>query len=103
MRIISTKAGGGLASLSAALLAGSILVSGANAADMPVAPAPQPMAEYSDWTGFYLSAGIGAGAVVHELDVLSIFNFNGIGGEGVFGELGVGYDYMISDRLLLGV
>lgn len=103
MRIISTKAGGGLASLSAALLAGSILVSGANAADMPVSPAPQPMAEYPDWTGFYLSAGVGAGAVVHELDVLSIFNFNGIGGEGVFGELGVGYDYMISDRLLLGV
>ena len=29
-------------------------------------------------------------------------DFNGIGGNGVFGELTAGYDYMVSERFLLG-
>jgi outer membrane immunogenic protein len=49
-----------------------------------------------DWTGFYAGGALGAGAVVHDLSI----NFgpgqidaNGLGGEGVFGEAGIGYDH----------
>lgn len=57
------------------------------------------------WDGVYFGIGGGFGAVVHEVDVppLGGFNFNGIGGEGVFGELTIGYDYSITDRILFGI
>ena len=29
-------------------------------------------------------------------------DFNGLGGNGVFGEITAGYDYMVSERFLLG-
>ncbi|TIU03217.1 MAG: porin family protein, partial [Mesorhizobium sp.] len=35
-------------------------------------------------------------------DLVPGFSFNGIGGEGVYGELTVGYDYMVSPRFLIG-
>ena len=48
------------------------------------------------WSGFYLGAGIGAGAVVHDTTFkegdFTIANLDGFGGEGVFGTLTVGYD-----------
>jgi outer membrane immunogenic protein len=45
------------------------------------------------WTGFYLGAGIGAGAVVHDTTAAGgLVNLDGFGGEGVFGTLTVGYD-----------
>ncbi len=49
-----------------------------------------------NWTGFYVGGALGAGAVVHELNVrrsLGGLEFNGLGGEGIFGELNAGYDY----------
>lgn len=49
-----------------------------------------------NWTGFYVGGALGAGAVVHQLNSSLIpggFEFNGLGGEGVFGELGAGYDH----------
>ncbi len=67
-----------------------------------------------NWTGLYIGAGIGAGAVVHELDLNSSqmygeneydfgnLNFDGIGGQGVFGTLQVGYDRQIASRWVLG-
>jgi len=97
---------------------------------MKDAPAPMPVAT---WTGFYIGAGVGAGAVVHELDVDSYtdtfketrhcslwgctpwnepytysesegsINFDGIGGEGVFGTVGVGYDWQFAPRAVFGV
>lgn len=71
------------------------------------------------WTGFYVGAGIGAGAVVHDLDVDSddyysdisalaldgggdSFSFDGIGGEGIFGTIQAGYDRQIGSRIVLG-
>jgi outer membrane immunogenic protein len=98
---------------------------------MKDAPVPMPVAT---WTGFYIGAGVGAGAVVHDLDVGSYtdtfketrhcylfsgcmawsepytysenegsLNFDGIGGEGVFGTVGVGYDLQFAPRAVFGV
>ncbi|TIQ18574.1 MAG: porin family protein [Mesorhizobium sp.] len=65
-----------------------------------------PVVETSafNWSGIYVGFGVGAGANVHELssDFLPGFSLNGIGGEGVYGELTVGYDYMVSPRFLIG-
>ncbi|RUU10034.1 porin family protein, partial [Mesorhizobium sp. M6A.T.Ca.TU.002.02.2.1] len=48
-----------------------------------------------NWTGFYVGGAAGAGASVHQIEVppLGGLEFNGLGGEGVFGELNVGYDH----------
>ena len=49
-----------------------------------------------NWTGFYAGGALGAGAVVHELNsniAPGGITFNGLGGEGVFGELSLGYDH----------
>jgi outer membrane immunogenic protein len=54
------------------------------------------------WTGFYVGVGIGAGAVVHDLSV-GPFSFDGIGGEGIFGTVTIGYDKQISSRLVAGL
>ncbi|AZN99947.1 porin family protein [Mesorhizobium sp. M9A.F.Ca.ET.002.03.1.2] len=83
--------------------AASILALGSasHAADAVV-----PVVETSgfNWSGIYVGFGVGAGANVHELsgDLLPGFSLNGIGGEGVYGELTVGYDYMVSPRFLIG-
>ncbi|RWN66157.1 MAG: porin family protein [Mesorhizobium sp.] len=70
------------------------------------ADAVVPVVETSgfNWSGIYVGFGVGAGANVHELssDFLPGFSLNGIGGEGVYGELTVGYDYMVSPRFLIG-
>ncbi len=83
----------------------------------------------STWTGFYVGLGVGAGAVVHELDVNAYqdvykrdcsykggcsdyyfyeendfsFNFDGIGGEGIFGTVQVGYDWQYAPRAVVGL
>ncbi|RWQ37692.1 MAG: porin family protein [Mesorhizobium sp.] len=70
------------------------------------ADAVVPVVETSgfNWSGIYVGFGVGAGANVHELssDFFPGFSLNGIGGEGVYGELTVGYDYMVSPRFLIG-
>ncbi|WP_040676750.1 outer membrane protein [Nitratireductor pacificus] len=56
-----------------------------------------------NWSGLYLGIGAGAGARIGEVEIpAGPASFNGIGGEGLFGELTVGYDYMVSPRFLLG-
>ncbi|MEM1377400.1 MAG: outer membrane beta-barrel protein, partial [Pseudomonadota bacterium] len=63
------------------------------------------------WSGFYAGIGIGAGAVVHDVGVeippiiLGGINagFNGIGGEGIFGEATAGYDFATSGGFVFGV
>lgn len=87
--------------------------------------APAPIAPVMSWTGFYLGGGVGAGAVVHELDVNAFedifkrdcyecssyylyesneaaLNFDGIGGEGIFGTVQIGYDWQFSPRGVFG-
>ena len=64
------------------------LATAAHAADAVIEEVP--VSGYN-WSGLYVGAGVGVGAVVHglELEALgtSLIDFNGIGGEGFFGEL----------------
>ncbi len=60
------------------------------------------------WTGFYVGAGGGSGAVVHNLSidvpgVVNLLGFDGIGGEGIFGTVVVGADYQIHPAIVIGV
>lgn len=88
----------------AAFAAASVaMISIAHAAD-PMMPAPQ--ASGFNWSGFYVGAGVGAGGANTELES-PLFapgaSFDGIGGEGVYGEIGIGYDHVFGDRFLVGV
>jgi outer membrane immunogenic protein len=76
-----------------------VLGGGAYAAD-PQLPAEAPSG--FNWGGAYVGAGVGVGAVVHRFEVTNVLSVNGIGGEGLFGEVIAGYDHMLSDRVLLG-
>ncbi|MCA0051284.1 outer membrane beta-barrel protein [Mesorhizobium sp. B283B1A] len=74
------------------------LMSAAHAADVV-----QPVeASGFNWSGAYIGIGGGFGASVHKVSVDPLIEFNGIGGNGVFGELTAGYDHMVSERFLLG-
>ncbi|MCR9196378.1 MAG: outer membrane beta-barrel protein [Hyphomonas sp.] len=54
------------------------------------------------WSGFYVGAAVGTGAVNHDAELLGIVGFDGLGGEGFFGEVTVGYDHLLQNGLLLG-
>jgi outer membrane immunogenic protein len=75
-----------------------------------------PVSTGPNWSGFYVGLGIGAGAVVHDLSASAIYDrheesavpiaalgFDGIGGEGVFGTVTVGYDRVIRPGWVAGV
>lgn len=59
------------------------------------------------WTGIHLDLNIGAGAAVQELsatiDPIFDTQFNGIGAEGFLAEIGIGADYQINNRFVVGV
>ncbi|MGX8008041.1 outer membrane protein [Mesorhizobium sp. ORM8.1] len=76
------------------------LMSAAHAADV----VQEQAAPGFNWSGVYVGFGVGAGANVHKLssDFIPGLSLNGIGGEGVYGQATVGYDYMVSQRFLLG-
>ncbi|MAZ83513.1 MAG: hypothetical protein CME90_07865 [Hoeflea sp.] len=85
--------------ISAAALAAALTlsISHAQSADMII---DNPETGFQ-WSGFYIGGGVGAGAVNHEFSIAG-GSFDGLGGEGVYGELSLGYDYMLTDRFLLG-
>ena len=58
-----------------------------------------PAGNASDWTGFYVGAQFGGGAVVNNIELpgLGSGNFNGIGGEGVLGSAMAGYNLQMND------
>lgn len=65
-------------------------------------------ADYSansyDWSGVYIGAYAGAGAIVDEINVPSAgLNFNGVGGEGWLGGVMAGYNWQTGSNLLIGV
>ncbi len=79
-----------------------LMTSTGYAADM-VAPAPAPVPAVGfNWSGFYVGVGGGFGAVNHKVGLSGLGSFNGLGGEGVFGEITAGYDHMLGNRFLLG-
>jgi outer membrane immunogenic protein len=79
------------------------LASAARAADAVIEEVP--VSGYN-WSGLYVGVGVGVGAVVHGLELeafdTSLAELNGIGGDGFFGELSIGYDYMVSPRFVIG-
>lgn len=54
------------------------------------------------WTGFYVGGALGAGAITDEINVGG-GQLNGIGGDGIFGELSVGYDHELNDTWVAGI
>jgi outer membrane immunogenic protein len=52
----------------------------------------------STWTGFYIGAGAGGGAIVYDVD-----GFGDFGGEGFFGTVTLGYDRQIGARTVAGI
>lgn len=87
----------------AALLLGAssiaALASSAYAADAVATEAP---AAGFDWSGVYVGFGGGVGAALHEFNLGGLFDLNALGSDGVFGEVSVGYDHMVTERLLVG-
>jgi outer membrane immunogenic protein len=51
------------------------------------------------WSGFYIGAGIGAGAMRHEIPD----NFENFGGDGIFGTVIAGWDWQIGSRTVFGI
>lgn len=76
------------------------LMSAAHAADVvqPVEGTPG-----YNWSGLYVGFGGGAGGGVHDLSIGGTPVSIPFGRDGVFGELTVGYDYMVNERFLAGV
>jgi outer membrane immunogenic protein len=68
-------------------------------------PADHQPQETMQWSGFYVGGAIGAGAVIHQFDIPALggVSLNGLGGEGIFGELTAGYDWRFGNRMLAGV
>jgi outer membrane immunogenic protein len=78
-----------------------------------------PAAAGPNWNGFYVGVGIGAGAVVHDVSVEqkdkycnwwkcspwyeSSSSIDGIGGEGIFGTVTLGYDRVVRPGWVAGV
>lgn len=65
------------------------LCASAQAADMTI---ESPVRSGFDWSGAYIGASVGVAA----------FNVESLGGDGISGEITAGYDYMVSERFLLG-
>jgi outer membrane immunogenic protein len=72
----------------------------------PAYGAPVVQQGLPSWSGFYLGAGVGAGAVVHDVTIgvagLGNVSNDGIGGQGIFGTALVGYDHQFG-TFVLGV
>lgn len=66
-----------------------------------------------NWNGFYIGVGVGAGAVTHDVSLsadlgeggesFELFGLNGLGGEGFFGTVTIGYDRVIRPGWVFGV
>ena len=88
-----------------AAVSSAAIASAAQAADAVIEEAP--VVTGYNWSGLYVGAGVGVGATVHGLGLSNILgpldvDANGLGGEGFFGEVSVGYDYLVSPRFLIG-
>jgi outer membrane immunogenic protein len=77
------------------------LANAAVAADLPPDPVFIPEAGQS-WTGPYIGAFVGAGGIVNEIG-LGPASFNGIGGEGLFGGVMLGYNFQVSNNFVVGI
>ena len=78
-----------------------LLTSAAFAADLPPEPVFIPETGQS-WTGPYIGAFVGAGGIVNEIG-LGPASLNGIGGEGLFGGVMLGYNFQVSGNFVVGI
>lgn len=92
-----------------ALVTSKAAADGIDAGPPPSIAAPAPVPVYAPtWSGFYIGAGVGGGAVVHDLTVDDVddgtlFELDGVGGEGVFGTAIVGWDWQIGSNGVIGL
>jgi outer membrane immunogenic protein len=84
------------------LAAGLTLLSGAAMADGSRGKAASCCDAARPWTGFYLGIGAGAASLVTEVSG-GFASFDGIGSEGVFGTVVVGYDRQLTSRIVGGI
>ena len=92
--------------LSLVSLAGAARADGYEAPQRAAAPV---MLQVSNWTGFYANGGVGYGLWDAETTsntaagVCVICSSIDHGGRGWLGEIGLGYDVQVSDKIVLGV
>jgi outer membrane immunogenic protein len=94
----------GFGKISKILLGAASIAAIASASQAADAVIPEVVPTGFNWSGFYIGVGGGFGAVNHGISspLLPDGSFNGIGGEGIFGELTVGYDHMFGSRFVVG-
>lgn len=56
-----------------------------------------------NWTGFYVGGALGAGAIADKLDLEGMVTMAGLGGQGLLGELSVGYDREFNGMWVAGL
>src|SRR5262245_8709689 len=57
-----------------------------------------------NWNGFFIGVGVGASSAITDVSLLGgLVEFEGIGGEGIFGTVSVGYDRVIAPGWVAGV
>lgn len=57
-----------------------------------------------DWTGFKVGAAFGGGGLVHDVGILGGFiDFNGLGAQGILGDINIGYDHEFGGRFVGGI
>jgi outer membrane immunogenic protein len=79
-------------------------MSGSGEYATPTADVVDPV-ETVDWTGLYIGASAGAGAIVNELDspILGGVTFDGVGGEGFLGSLMLGFNWQAGSSFVIGI
>lgn len=68
----------------------------------PVADVVEPQVS---WTGLYIGASGGAGAVVNRIEIedLGDLDFDGVGGEGILGSLMAGFNWQVGNQFVIGI
>jgi outer membrane immunogenic protein len=88
------------------VIASSLIFAGAARADgyEPVARAAPVSLQVSNWTGFYANGGVGYGLfdAQTQTDAAGGAGKTDHGGRGWLGEVGVGYDLQVGDKVVIG-
>ena len=88
------------------VIASSLIFAGAARADgyEPVARAAPVSLQVSNWTGFYANGGVGYGLfdAQTQTDSAGGAGKTDHGGRGWLGEVGVGYDLQVGDKVVIG-
>lgn len=107
--LLALLAGATLSLTTGTAQAGGMVAPGPSDVSFKDAPVGDPCCT-TNWRGFYAAAGIGVGSVTHEYDLDVNFpgfalaaEFNGLGGEGFFGTVQIGFDTMLSPNIVVGV